>query len=223
MHPVPSHDDNQACTLLLRDNNHTHPEPLRDHHAVTVPCATMTTQPQGHCVTTTMPAQTLVVVGPLRDDDYACPDPLCDDNEARTFLPSPSHANYANTQGRCTVTTMWAQNCCPMAATPTGAGTVSPHDDDDYMCPETLHDNHACTGPPHGNDMATEPVCNDEDMVPEPPPMMGMRVPNCATLTQALNPHATMTTQAQSLRRCHRTWVPQSSHVVTMWPQSPAP
>ncbi len=49
------------------------------------------------------------------------------------------------------------------------AGTVGPRDDDDYTRPETLHDNHACTGPPRGNDMATEPVRDDEDEGPEPP------------------------------------------------------
>ncbi len=52
-----------------------------------------------------------------------------------------------------------------------GMGTVGPHDNDNYMRPETLHDNHVCTGPPRSNDMATELVRNDEDEGPEPPPM----------------------------------------------------
>ncbi len=58
------------------------------------------------------------------------------------------------------------------------AGTVGPHDNDDYTCPETMHDNHMCTGPPCGNDMVTELVGDDKDEGPEPLLMMRMWVPN---------------------------------------------
>ena len=32
----PMHDDNQACTLLLRNDDHTHPEPLCEDDSHTV-------------------------------------------------------------------------------------------------------------------------------------------------------------------------------------------
>src|SRR6266404_4717049 len=200
-------------------------------HAMTTqaqnPCVTMTTHipptspshanytnTQGCHATTTMRAQNRCPMVAMRTqcparrrwahsphDNYLGPDP-CAMTMTQTHSPHRDNKSVGAAPPRCD----------------DSAGTVGPCDNDDYTCQETLHDNHACTGPSCGNDMATEPVHDDEDEGPEPPPTTRTRVLNCATSTRALSPCVTMMMQAQSLRCCCCAWVPQSSRTLTTWP-----